>query len=656
MCGISVILTRQESQHLAESLATMHSVLRHRGPDDEGFLLGDYFSGKIQASTGKKTVDQVRCNHKDINYYFDQPFNLGLGHNRLAIIDPSPLGHQPMTSAYGNNWIVYNGEIYTFRELRTELEKQGYAFVSKSDTEVLLNFYHRYGAEGIKNLNGIFAFVLWDVHNKKIFAARDHFGVKPLYYFLDSQKFVIASEIKAILQVTGIQRAVDKKSLDDYLTFRYNPSPHTLLEGIKKLPPGHSLLFDPLNWTEKIFRYFDKPPCIITNRSLNDWAEIYAETLKKAVRRQMVSDVPIGALLSGGVDSSLVTAIASSFSSKPLKTFTVGFEESYSDTEFEEAKEVSSLLGTDHVEILLKPEDYFSLLSDTAWFMDEPIGSSSSVAMYDLCRRSSQDVKVVLTGQGADEPLAGYARYKAEKWAALLGPMIGNRFTRWVVKHLPRNEQLKRATRALGEKDWKARYLKIYALFDDHQKKELLKPDFLVQNSRPYEYLDYWTKGIDGVESLNRMLHIDTRMGLVDDLLNYGDKMSMAASLEARVPLLDIELITLIESMPSGLKLKGWKKGKFIHKFVAERWLPGHVVHRVKKGFPTPLDQWFQKELSGEITRMLLSPSSFCSRYFNVNHFQSMIENHISRREDYSRQLFALLFFEFWAQRFLKPN
>jgi len=655
MCGIAAIISREPSVDLAENIERMTSIISHRGPDDEGFLLGDFRTGQIQVASGDASIESIASSYKNIKFYYRKPYCLGFGHRRLSIIDPSPLGHQPMTSKYEHNWITFNGEIYIFKELRAYLEKQGYHFVSKSDTEVLLNCYHRFATEVTKYLNGIFSFVIWDVNKQKIFIGRDHFGVKPLYYYLDSSQFIVASEIKAILQVKGISRILDVDSLDDYLTFRYTPSPNTLLSGIKKLRPGHDLSFDPLHWNIKIRRYYNNIPRIINNRPIKEWAKNYSETLIKAIRRQMVSDVPIGALLSGGIDSSLVTAIASSLTSRPLKTFTVGFEEDYLGNEFKEAKKIASLFNTDHNEVVINSKDYLNFFSDAAWFMDEPVGSSSSIAMYYLCKWASKEVKTVLTGQGADEPLAGYARYKAEKFVKVLSPILSNEIVQELIERLPRNEQLKRAVRSLGEKNWKNRFLLIYALFNNYQKNKLLNSEFKAQRNknRSTKYLEYWVNGLDNLQHLNKMLYIDTRMSLADDLLNYGDKMSMATSLEARVPMLDIEHIDLIESMPINLKIRGWKHSKFIHKLVAKNWLPKDILNKPKKGFPTPVDQWFQKELSGEISDILLSSKSFCYRYFSIPYIRFLIESHISRKEDYHRHLFALLFFELWARRFL---
>jgi asparagine synthase (glutamine-hydrolysing) len=653
MCGIAVLAVREPDRNLSRELNSMVSVIKHRGPDDEGYLFGDFRTGSFYSAGGNDTIRELKPLYEDVSRAYDKPFTIGLGHRRLSIIDPSPLGHQPMTSRFGDNWIVFNGEIYNFREIRKELETLGHRFESQSDTEVLLNGYHEYGEDIVQRLNGIFAFAVWDTRKQKLFLARDHFGVKPLYYHLDPVRLIIASEIKAIVQIKGISRVLDKESLDDYLTFRYTPSPNTLLLGIKKLRPGHSLSMDLAKWRMEIRRYHQVIPQIIKGRPKRNWVEDYSSSLTKAVRRQLIADVPLGLLLSGGVDSGLVTAIATSMSSKPLKTYTVGYEEESVDNELRAARRTATLFKTDHHEVIVSAKDYFEFLESAGWFMDEPVGSSSLIAMYFVCKYASRDVKTVLTGQGADEPLAGYARYKGEKYHQLLRLLATNKPLRLLAASLPRNEQLKRAFRSLGERDWKRRFVCIYSLFDEAQRRALLKQEFWVEPKRATDYLDYWAVGLDHLDSLSRMLYIDTRMWLPDDLLTYGDKMSMAASLEARVPFLDVDLVNLIETMPPSLKLKGWNRGKYVHKLAARQWLPPDILRRPKKGFPTPLDQWFQKELAGEISVILLSSSSLCAQYFSLPYIRSLIEKHKAGREDHQRQLFALLFFEFWAKRFL---
>jgi asparagine synthase (glutamine-hydrolysing) len=654
MCGITGIVLREPEAGIGESLRRMTEVIRHRGPDDEGYALGNCAGGFVQSAAGADSIPEAGAAFPDIAGLAGTAFSFGLGHRRLSIIDPTPSGHQPMGAFDGRSWITFNGEIYIFREMKKDLEAAGYPFRTRSDTEVLLAAYDRNGPDFVRRLNGIFAFILWDSRGRRFFAARDHFGVKPFYYYMDSRRFVAASEIKAILQVPGVPAELDPRGLDDYLTFRYTPSPNTLLEGIKKLPPGHSLTLDPVRWTLEIRRFHDAPPEKPERRSTAEWTERFSGALERAVRRQMISDVPLGVLLSGGVDSSCVTAIAASATSVPVRTYTVGFEEGYRGNEFREARETAALFGTDHTEVVIGSREFLDFMPEAAWFMDEPMGSSSSIAMYYLCRRAARDIKVALTGQGADEPLAGYDRYKAEKAARWIGPIAGNPVLRRIIEKLPRNEQLKRAARSLGERDWKRRFLRMYALFNDDQKAALVRPEARVAGGRGAEYLDYWAAGAGDLDHLNKMLFIDTRMWLVDDLLNYGDKMSMAASLEARVPLLDLDLVDLIESMPESLKLRGWTRGKYIHKRAAREWLPASIVERPKKGFLTPIDVWFQKEITGEISSILLAPDGFCARYFSVPFIESMIRRHGSRQEDFNRQLFALLFFEFWARRFLK--
>jgi asparagine synthase (glutamine-hydrolysing) len=575
-----------------------------------------------------------------------------MGHRRLAIIDPSPAGHQPMASERDDLCIVFNGEIYNFKELREEVKPYGYQFRSNTDTEVLLGAYHHFGKGMLQKLNGIFGFAIWDVQKQILFAARDHFGVKPIYYAFDENRFMLASEIKALVQVEGFDRSLDLQSLDDFLTFRYTPSPNTLFAGIKRLAPGHALWFDPIDWRLETFRYYAPSPKIQKGWTLDEWQEAYSEALVQAVRRQLISDVPIGILLSGGVDSGLVTAIAASMVGAKVKTFTVGFTGDHAANEIAEARETSALLGTDHSEVLVHPDEYLGFMQDAIWYMDEPLGTTSLIPMYFVSKLASQSVKVVLTGQGADEPLAGYQRYIGEKFVRPLGLLLGNPISKYFIERLPRQEQLRRAASALPLRDWRSRFINTYALFTADEKRRLLKPDLIKKPGRDLDYMSYWAAGL-GLGSLNRMLYIDTRMSLPDDLLNYGDKMSMAASIEARVPFLDVDLVNLIETMPSELKLKGFKIGKYLHKLVARKWLPAKVINRPKKGFQTPIDEWFQSELSGELRSTLLSKESYCNRYFSTDYLAEMIRDHVTGRRDHQRQLFALLTFELWAKRFL---
>ena len=628
MCGIVLTVTRKPKGSLPGNIHAMTASLKHRGPDDEGYVLGDFRDGRCIVASGTDSVSPFNNDFPDILTLQDQGYTLALGHRRLSIIDPSPAGHQPMTYEHGSLWTVFNGEIYNFLEMRKDLEKHGYCFRSNSDTEVLLCAYHHYNEDMLQKLNGIFGFAIWDVKKGSFIAARDHFGVKPLYYYMDGDMFLLASEIKALLSIPGFPRGLDFQSLDDFLTFRYTPAPDTLFSGVKRLAPGHSLTFDPKTWTLETRRFYAPRPLTEKDRSLDEWKELYETKLVTAVKRQLISDVPLGILLSGGVDSGLVTAIAVSVSSTKLKTFTVGFAGDYEANELKEARETADILGTDHAEIIISPDEYIGFMDEAVWYMDEPVGSTSLIPMYFVSKLAAQSVKVVLTGQGADEPMAGYQRYIGEKYAGLIGAILGNGLAKSIVERYSRGEQLRRAVYALPIHDWKKRFIRVYALFNDDEKTKLVKPEFLPEMNRNIDYISYWGDNLD-LDSLNRMLFIDTRMSLADDLLNYGDKMSMAASIEARVPLLDVDIVNFIETMPSNLKLKGIRTGKYLHKEVAKKWLPSEMINRPKKGFQTPVDSWFQKELSGDLRRTLLAGASFCSQYFSTAYIGQMIDNHV---------------------------
>ena len=355
MCGITALFSRAPTPRLAETILNMTAVLAARGPDDEGYILGDFRDGSFASASGLDTVEAIKDHVVEVLSLRDHSHTVGLGHRRLAIIDPSPAGHQPMVSEHDDLCIVFNGEIYNFKEIREELKIYGYRFRSNTDTEVLLGAYRQFGAGMLQKLNGIFGFAIWDVKKRMLLAARDHFGVKPVYYAFDDTRFMLASEIKALIQADGFNRSLDLRSLDDFLTFRYTPSPNTLFTGIKRLAPGHALRFDPINWQLETFRYYAPSPRIQEGWTLEEWQEAYSEAVARAVRRQLISDVPLGILLSGGVDSGLVTAIAASMVSSKVKTFTVGFTGEHAANEIAEARETSALLGTDHAEVLGGP-------------------------------------------------------------------------------------------------------------------------------------------------------------------------------------------------------------------------------------------------------------------------------------------------------------
>ena len=596
-------------------------MLVHRGPDDEG----QYLEGPV-----------------------------ALGMRRLSIIDVDG-GHQPMSNEDRTVWVVFNGEIYNFRELRRELEAKGHVFSTHSDTEVIVHGYEEWGDECVARLNGIFGLAVWDSRRRRVLLARDHFGVKPLYYYSERDRLIWASEIKALLVDPSIPRHVDLTALDLFLTFRYVPSPFTMFAGIRKLPPGHLLIHE--NGQCRVQRYFSE--CVLEDHCLSepDWIALLQERLETAVKRQMMSDVPIGALLSGGIDSGAVVAIMSRLTNQRVRTFTVGFADSADVNELAEARRTASILGTEHKEVLLTSIDYQQLLKKVVWHLDEPIATTSALAMYSICQLARDHVTVVLTGQGADEPFAGYRRHLGARYGGFYRRVpapLHKYLLRPVVESLPRLERLKRAVRSLGTEDLTERFAQIYAVFSEPMKAALWQPSLAAhRDSRcVHEVIHYWRRDVEHRDPLAQMVHVDMRLSLSDDLLTYGDKMSMAASVEARVPLLDVDYMRAAEALPPSLRIRG-RTQKYIHKKAVAKWLPPEIINRPKRGFDTPVDRWFRSELSGYVREMLLADGAACPMFFQPRAISGLLDDHMSRRQDNRRQLFSLLVFELWYRQFI---
>lgn len=620
MCGICGIYEYASGapadRRLVEAMAAS---MQHRGPDDDGFL-----------------VDGA----------------LGLGFRRLSIIDLTT-GAQPMPNEDRTRWVILNGEIYNYRDLRRELEASGHRFRTQSDTETIVHGHEQWGADVTGRLNGIFGFALWDSGAHELLLARDHLGVKPLYYYDDGRRLLFGSEIKAILQDPRVPREVDAQALAIFLAYGYVPSPRTLFRGIHKIPPGWRLRCGPRG--ARLERYWRVIPQIRSGITENEAIDEYARHLRDAVERQMVSDVPVACMLSGGVDSGVVAAIMSEIADRPVMTFSVGFEEQGDWNELDEAAETARRFGTEHHPLRISARDYVDFFAESFWYLEEPVLSQSTFAFYYISKLAHEHVKVVLTGQGADEPLAGYDRYRGERLAGSLGWLAGSSLSRGLVDALPRAEKLKRAARSLSERDPVVRFGQIHALFRDDERAQLLRSDVGSQlaDFDVLEPLRPLQAEVAHLGSLAQLLYLDTRLSLPDDLLLYGDKMSMANSLEARVPLLDRELVEFVESLPVTLKMRGMT-GKYIHKRAAERWLPVSTVRRRKKGFATPVDGWFQKELDGWVRDTLLNPGAACADFFDPDFVVQLLDEHRTRRRDHRRRIFALLSFELWHRRFLQ--
>ena len=623
MCGICGIFDLSGNPINRDTLAKMNSVIRHRGPDGDGEL-----------------VDH----------------EVGLGHRRLSIIDVGG-GAQPIGNEDGSIQIVFNGEIYNFIELREELLKAGHSFKTKSDTEVIVHAYEQWGRDCVKRFNGMFAFAIWDAKKRELFIARDHLGIKPLYYVQIGNQLLFGSEIKTLLQHPDCPREVDEESLAELFTFRYVPAPKTLFKGIFKMPTAHSLLASRTGI--KIERYWNWTPLERKGVSEGDLIEEYQTLLEDAVKLQMRSDVPLGLFLSSGVDSAVLLAIMSKYSNGPVQAFTIGFEGGEETNEVEDAKALAKMFGADHHAQMLAPGDYVKYYERYMWDLEEPVGNETAAAFYFVSKITSQKVKVALTGQGADEPWAGYDRYKGIKLSDAYSrlPSALTDGVAFMAKMTGRAEKFKRGVASLAEPDMLTRFAKVYSFFSAEMKAKLykgsLKKIFDADNFGTRMALSRLQSDVKGLDPLTQMLYIDTRANLPDDLLMVGDKTSMACSLEARVPFLDVRLIEFIESLPPNLKLNGMT-GKYLHKKACLKWLPKEIVHRKKKGFANPVEEWFRTRMSGFVEECLLSKDSSMARYFDQDYIRQIIALDRSGKEQYRRHLYLLVSLELWHRAFLK--
>jgi asparagine synthase (glutamine-hydrolysing) len=624
MCGICGIFDLTGNPVNRETLTRMRSIIQHRGPDGEGEFL----------------------DHE-----------VGLGHRRLSIIDVGG-GGQPIGNEDGSVQIVFNGEIYNFIELRNELISLGHQFKTRSDTEVIVHAYEQWGSACVKRFNGMFAFALWDAKKRELFLARDHLGIKPLYYVTVGSQLLFASEIKSLLQHPACPREVDLEALAELFTFRYVPSPKTLFQKIMKLPPAHYMVASRVGL--RIERFWDWVPRRQNGRKEADLIEEYRNLLEDAVRLQMRSDVPVGLFLSSGVDSGALLAIMSKYAKGPVQAFTIGFEEGEKTNEVNDAKILARMFGADHYFQMLAPGDYVKYYERYMWDLEEPVGNETAAAFYFVARIASQRVKVVLTGQGADEPWAGYDRYKGVKLSALYNrmPRMVTDGVEALVNRMPgRMERLKRGAASLSEPDMLTRFTKVYSFFSAEMKAQLyrgvLKERFSTDAYGTRQALHRLQNDVKHLDPLTQMLYIDTRANLPDDLLMVSDKTSMANSLESRVPFLDYRLVEFIEGLPPNLKLKGLN-GKYLHKKAVEKWLPKEIVHRKKKGFANPVENWFRVRMKSFVEDCLLGGDSSMGRYFDQKYIQKMLDLDRAGKEQYRRHIYLLVSLELWHRSFLR--
>ena len=623
MCGICGFYDYKENQPAdSQSLTAMLHVLHHRGPDDSGAYLHS---------------------------------SLALGMRRLSIIDLEG-GKQPIFNEDGSIVTVFNGEIYNYRALRAELQSRGHIFSTDSDTEVIVHLYEDYGEDCIQKLRGMFGLAVWDSRRRKLFLARDRLGIKPLYYAEMAGCLIFASEIKAILEYPGVARRLNLKSLSNFISLKYVPAPQTMFEGIFALPPGCALSCDANG--VRVRRYWDLS---FTNSlrgiNENECAEQLEALLRECVQLHLVSDVPFGAFLSGGMDSSTIVALMSQFLNQPVKTYSVGFSgDAEKSSELPYARLVARKYHTDHHEVFIRASDLLNHAEKVIWHLDQPIADEAALANYMVADLASRDVKMVLTGEGGDELFAGYARYVGERFSPLF-QAIPRDFKSAVLRlssQLPGIRRQKIALYALCQSDELTRLVNWFPLFNSDMKRELLAAHLRhtlngedAKNSFKQELAR-----TNATDSLSRMLYVDTKLWLPDDLLARGDKTSMAASVEARLPLLDHKLVEFAASLPSHLKVKGFTR-KYLLRKVAGPWLPPEIIRRKKKGFPMPISLWLRGE-ARPFLRDVLSPAAIRRRgLFNSNFIEKLIREHESGFALHGSLLWALLSVELWQRLFL---
>ena len=622
MCGIGgFILNDSPSETKKDVLIRMCDLMAHRGPDDSG-------------------------------YYFKD--NVALGHRRLSIIDLST-GQQPMCSDDRKIWIVFNGEIYNFLDIRKTLESKGFKFKTNSDTEVLIKAYQCYGLEMLAHINGMFAFAIWDEEKKRLFAARDRLGKKPFYFFNGDPGFIFASELKSVIVNKNVPREIDPEAIDKYFSYGYIPSPHTIFKNIYKLRPGHFLIYQ--NNEVTVSQYWDvvyNPQD--TKQSEDDYVDELHEILTDSVRSRLISDVPLGAFLSGGLDSSTIVAIMSGISNNGIKTFTINFEEKvYS--EIEDARIVARHFDTDHREYTVVSEA-MKIIPDLVSHFDEPFADSSAIPTYYVSKMARQDVTVILSGDGGDEMFAGYVRYmirdRYEQYkkipAALRQYLLGP-----VARTLPLNFKGKYFLMELSELEKIQRFEQISLfpqiknyIFSNSFKREL------VNLNAPNSCYQYW-ENKPGSPRLSEMQYFDTKLYLPDDILVKVDRMSMAHSLETRAPLLDYRIAEFAGRIPPDLQMKDGK-GKYILRKLAQRILPNEILEKRKQGFGVPVREWFRNEMFDK-TKEILSSERFKSRpYFNHKNVNRILDEHRKGKRDYSTWIWSLLMFELWYLNFIDQD
>src|SRR3954468_7935697 len=624
MCGIAGVVDTTPGAVDAHMIHRMCQTIVHRGPDDEGIFVKD---------------------------------GVGLGMRRLSIIDLAG-GHQPLFNEDRSIWIVFNGEIYNFPDLRRELESAGHKLATNSDTEVIVHLYEEYGADCVKKLRGMFAFALYDERQRRLLLARDRVGKKPLHYALVNGRLLFGSEIKTILAVAPELAEVDQHALLQYFYLGYIADPLTAFGPIKKLPPGHILEFERGKITVR--QYWNFPQYSThTPASEEECLEQLEHLLAEAVRIRLISDVPLGALLSGGADSSIIVALMARAASGPVKTFSIGFRHAdFDETPY--ARKVAERFGTDHHELIVDP-DIVETVETLTRLMEEPFGDSSMLPTYYVCRMARQHVTVALSGDGGDEGFAGYDRYRIHLQDRSHGwlPESGGAFYRKFLHNLVPYSVPGRSLAYSMTLPWSERYIEGVSQKPFQRDMRLISDEFVDVGSAagdPLQVMRDYVQSAPAENPLDRVLYLDSKTYLPGDILTKVDRMSMAVSLEGRVPMLDHVFLEYVAALPSDWKLRG-RTQKYILRKLAERvGVPNEVLNRPKQGFALPLVHWMRHELKDLIVTTLTESRTMQRGYFNPKGVRRLLDEHFQGRRDQSARIWRLLMLELWYRNFVEAQ
>jgi asparagine synthase (glutamine-hydrolysing) len=613
MCGITGLFYFDPRRPVEQAaIEAMRAVIRHRGPDDSG-------------------------------HYFDG--NVGLGFNRLSIIDLSG-GHQPMSAEHGTATIVFNGEIYNFQEVRQDLIARGHRFRTHSDTEVILQAWEEYGESCVDHLRGMFGFAIWDSRRRILFAARDRLGIKPLYYYLDDRQFAFASELKCLLELTGVPREIDDNALADFLHHGYTIAPNTILRHIRKLPPAHTITVTSAG--AAIRRYWDIPldgPLQLTEQEA---LEQFGALIEETVRMHLISDVPLGAFLSGGLDSSAVVALMARVGTKDIKTFSIGYDSAESELQY--AQLVADHFHTDHHPLRMTAGDFRDILPQIVWHMDEPVFEAPAIPLYYISQFARQRVTVALSGEGADEILCGYPIYNFNMAMEKAGKIPLSRTAGSIMASVLPEGRARKYANLLG-RPLEQRHGGVSRVFTPEGVRRLMPRQQKV--SDPFGSIADAYSRCRAAPALLRMSYVDMTTWLPDDLLIKADRMSMATSLELRVPFLDHKVVEFAARLPLDLKLRKGVNKYLLKRYVAKD-LPPEIITRPKAGFPVPKKAWFRGDLAGFARETLLAPDGAARHFFPAVEIEKLLAAH--QRRDCSDQIYALLVFDQWHRKFIRAS